>query len=264
MRRVAACDRRARRGASARARAARRSRSPCKARRDGRAGHGHSRRSVPRHRGHSRAARRDDRVSARRSIRRRRVQSLDPVAVRTSRRHDGDRSSTPTIASPRGTSARSRSSSPTSSFATTALERRVPLVGAVFVRSVLPADTAQRVPKPPRALFEFSAVPMVAVGAHRGGDHRARSADLVVDRAAGESRRPRSSSIRTRARKREFERIEALASDRGGRARALRHADGRSAARLSRRALRGGGALADEHRAATRRARRSRSCRRIG
>ncbi len=39
------------------------------------------------------------------------------------------------------------------------LERRVPLVGAVFVRSVLPADSAQRVPKPPRALFEFSAFP---------------------------------------------------------------------------------------------------------
>ena len=39
------------------------------------------------------------------------------------------------------------------------LERRVPLVGKVFVRSVLPADSAQRVPKPPRALFEFGAFP---------------------------------------------------------------------------------------------------------
>src|SRR5206468_4039401 len=39
------------------------------------------------------------------------------------------------------------------------LERRVPLTGSVFVRTVLPADTAQRVPKPPRALFEFSIFP---------------------------------------------------------------------------------------------------------
>jgi hypothetical protein len=39
------------------------------------------------------------------------------------------------------------------------LERRVPLSGTVFVRSVLPSDSAQRVPKPPRALFEFSAFP---------------------------------------------------------------------------------------------------------
>jgi hypothetical protein len=35
-------------------------------------------------------------------------------------------------------------------------ERRVPLVGlTVHVRSVLPADTAQRIPKPQRDLFEF-------------------------------------------------------------------------------------------------------------
>ncbi len=39
-------------------------------------------------------------------------------------------------------------------------ERRVPLSGdSVFVRSLLPADTAQRVPKPPRALFENNAFP---------------------------------------------------------------------------------------------------------
>jgi hypothetical protein len=38
--------------------------------------------------------------------------------------------------------------------------RRVPLtVNAVFVKSVLPADTAQRVPKPPRDLFTFSVFP---------------------------------------------------------------------------------------------------------
>jgi len=39
------------------------------------------------------------------------------------------------------------------------LERRVPLTGAVFVRTVLPRDTTQRIPKPPRALFEFTAFP---------------------------------------------------------------------------------------------------------
>lgn len=37
-----------------------------------------------------------------------------------------------------------------------AAERKVPLRDlAVFVRSVLPADSAKRVPKPPRAIFEF-------------------------------------------------------------------------------------------------------------
>lgn len=36
--------------------------------------------------------------------------------------------------------------------------RRIPIVGRkVFVASVLPADTAQRVPKPPRPLYEFAA-----------------------------------------------------------------------------------------------------------
>jgi hypothetical protein len=39
-------------------------------------------------------------------------------------------------------------------------ERRLPIAGnAVFVRSILPADSAQRVPKPPRALFEFTEFP---------------------------------------------------------------------------------------------------------
>ena len=39
-------------------------------------------------------------------------------------------------------------------------ERRIPLGGqTVFVRSVLPADTAQRKPKPPRALFEMNPFP---------------------------------------------------------------------------------------------------------
>lgn len=38
-------------------------------------------------------------------------------------------------------------------------ERRIPLSGSVFVQSVLPADSAQRIPKPPRALFEFNPFP---------------------------------------------------------------------------------------------------------
>src|SRR6185437_7539774 len=39
-------------------------------------------------------------------------------------------------------------------------DRRVPLSGdSIVVRSLLPKDTAQRVPKPPRALFELNAVP---------------------------------------------------------------------------------------------------------
>jgi hypothetical protein len=39
-------------------------------------------------------------------------------------------------------------------------ERRLPIAGnAVFVRSILPADSAQRVPKPPRALFELTEFP---------------------------------------------------------------------------------------------------------
>jgi hypothetical protein len=44
-------------------------------------------------------------------------------------------------------------------------ERRVPLSGAVFVASVLPADSAQRVPKPPRPLFEFNVFPWWLVAA---------------------------------------------------------------------------------------------------
>jgi hypothetical protein len=37
--------------------------------------------------------------------------------------------------------------------------RRVPISGTVFVRSLLPKDSAQRVPKPPRALFEPNPFP---------------------------------------------------------------------------------------------------------
>jgi hypothetical protein len=38
-------------------------------------------------------------------------------------------------------------------------ERHIPLSASVFVASVLPADTAKRVPKPPRALFELNPFP---------------------------------------------------------------------------------------------------------
>ena len=37
--------------------------------------------------------------------------------------------------------------------------RRIPITGSVFVRSLLPKDSAQRVPKPPRALFEPNPFP---------------------------------------------------------------------------------------------------------
>jgi hypothetical protein len=39
------------------------------------------------------------------------------------------------------------------------IERRVPLTAAVFVASVLPADSAKRLPKPPRPLFETNPFP---------------------------------------------------------------------------------------------------------
>ena len=44
-------------------------------------------------------------------------------------------------------------------------ERHVSLVGQVFVRSVLPADTAQRVPKPPRDVFEINPFPWWIIAA---------------------------------------------------------------------------------------------------
>lgn len=44
-------------------------------------------------------------------------------------------------------------------------ERHIPLTGSVFVRSVLPADSAQRVPKPPRDVFELNPFPWWLVAA---------------------------------------------------------------------------------------------------
>jgi hypothetical protein len=38
-------------------------------------------------------------------------------------------------------------------------ERRIPLVGQIFVQSVLPPDTAQRLPKPQRDVFEINPFP---------------------------------------------------------------------------------------------------------
>lgn len=39
------------------------------------------------------------------------------------------------------------------------VERHIPLSASVFVQTVLPRDTAQRIPKPPRALYELNAFP---------------------------------------------------------------------------------------------------------
>jgi hypothetical protein len=44
-------------------------------------------------------------------------------------------------------------------------ERRIPLSASVFVASVLPADSAQRVPKPPRDVFDLSVFPWWLVAA---------------------------------------------------------------------------------------------------
>ena len=86
------------------------------------------------------------------------VQSLDPVAVRTS----PDTTANEQYADYR-VAAWDIGSQPLHLADVivryNGLQRRVPLNGTVFVRSVLPADTAQRIPKPPRALFEFSAYP---------------------------------------------------------------------------------------------------------
>ena len=151
------------------------------------------------------------------------VQSLDPVVGAHERRHDRGRAVRATIASPRGTSAAAdparRRHRPLDG-----VERRIPLSGAtVFVQSVLPADTAQRVPKPPRAAVRVQSVPVVAVGAHRGGDHRARAADLVVVAAPAEAdagRRRRS----VHARRGGVRAHRGARAARGGRARALRRA----------------------------------------
>jgi hypothetical protein len=86
------------------------------------------------------------------------VQSLDPVAVRMSR----DTTATEQYADYR-VAAWDVGKQPVRLADVivryNGLERRVSLVGSVFVRTLLPRDTTQRIPKPPRALFEFSSFP---------------------------------------------------------------------------------------------------------
>ena len=87
------------------------------------------------------------------------VQSLDPVAVRTS----ADTSAVEQYADYR-VAAWDVGAQPIklddAIVRLNGVERRVPLGGhTVFVKSVLPADTAQRVPKPPRPLFTTDVFP---------------------------------------------------------------------------------------------------------
>lgn len=86
------------------------------------------------------------------------VQSLDPVAVRTS----ADTTATEQYADYR-VAAWDVGSQPIRIADVivrfNGADRRIPIANAVFVRSILPADTAQRKPKPPRALFEFTQFP---------------------------------------------------------------------------------------------------------
>ncbi|HEX8941549.1 MAG TPA: hypothetical protein VF785_00345 [Gemmatimonadaceae bacterium] len=87
------------------------------------------------------------------------VQSLDPVSVRTS----ADTTATEQYADYR-VAAWDIGSQPIRVADVVVryngAERHFPVSGnAVFVRSILPADSAQRVPKPPRALFESTQFP---------------------------------------------------------------------------------------------------------
>jgi hypothetical protein len=87
------------------------------------------------------------------------VQSLDPVNVRTS----ADTTAVEQYADYRVAAWDIGSQPIKLEYAIVRLagqERRIPLTGTnVFVRSVLPQDSAQRVPKPQRALFETGAFP---------------------------------------------------------------------------------------------------------
>jgi len=87
------------------------------------------------------------------------VQSLDPVAVRSS----ADTTASEQYADYR-VAAWDVGSQPIRIadviVRLNGVERHIPITGsAVFVRSILPADSAQRVPKPPRALFETTQFP---------------------------------------------------------------------------------------------------------
>ena len=86
------------------------------------------------------------------------VQSLDPVSVRTS----ADTTAVEQYADYR-VAAWDVGSLPIrledAIVRLNGLERHIPLSAKVFVASVLPADSAQRIPKPPRDLFEFKPFP---------------------------------------------------------------------------------------------------------
>lgn len=86
------------------------------------------------------------------------VQSLDPVAVRTS----GDTTAAEQYADYRVAAWDVGAQAirlPDAIVRFNGAERHIPLSASVFVQSVLPQDTAKRVPKPPRALFEFNPFP---------------------------------------------------------------------------------------------------------
>jgi hypothetical protein len=86
------------------------------------------------------------------------VQSIDPVAVRTS----ADTTAVEQYADYRVAAWDVGSQAirlPDAIVRYNGAERRVHLTSEVFVRSVLPADTAQRKPKPPRDVFELHPFP---------------------------------------------------------------------------------------------------------
>ena len=134
----------------------------------------------------------------------------------------------------------------------------------LFVKSVLPADSAQRVPKPARPLLERACADTVVVVGARGRLPRSRSACCVwwwirrrrrVATADGRSVRRRGGGVRAH---------RAAAACRRGRVGPARCADDRRRAALSRRASRGGDARAHQRRAARRRCAACRRCRSSG
>jgi hypothetical protein len=86
------------------------------------------------------------------------VQSLDPAVVRTST----DAAGVEQYADYRVAAwdiGRQAVRLPDAVVRYNGMQRRIPLTAQVFVASVLPADTAERVPKPPRPLFEINPFP---------------------------------------------------------------------------------------------------------
>lgn len=86
------------------------------------------------------------------------VQSIDPVSVRTS----PDTTGMEQYADYRVAAwdvGMQRVRLPDAIVRYNGAERRIPLVGEVFVRSVLPTDSTQRDPKPPRDVFEINPFP---------------------------------------------------------------------------------------------------------